>query len=325
MSSNPNESYYMTDLALEAAQRLRGERGGDVPGVTVNELNMEGISVTRVQVTEQGAQNIGKAPGNYITIHAPELKYRNPKYSQRVSAVLSQELQRLLPLPQNAQVFVVGLGNWRAIADSLGPRVASKVYVTRHLAEFLPAQLVGGLRPVSSLSPGVLGITGIETTEVVYSVVQQLKPAALIAVDALAAMDIERIMTTIQIGDSGIHPGSGLGTKRMGLTRETLGIPVIAIGVPTVVHAVTIAANTIDLLVRTMAQQVQYMRFMQPMAAINKRDLIQQVLGEAIGNLVVTPKEVDVDIEEVAKVIAGGLNGALHPGIEESEVMDYLR
>lgn len=320
-----NSNYHLTDLALEAAQRLRGEGKGDVPGVTVNELDVQGISVTRVQVTDEGSHSIGKAPGNYITIHAPELKYRKPRYSQQVSAVVTQETQRLLPLSPNAQVFVVGLGNWRAIADSLGPRVAAKVYVTRHLGQFLPPELAGGLRPVSSLSPGVLGITGLETTEVIHSIVRQMKPDALIAIDALAAMDVERIMTTIQIGDSGIHPGSGLGTKRLGLTRQTLGIPVIAVGVPTVVHAVTIAANTIDLLVRTMAQQVQYMRFMQPMAAINKRDLIQEVLGEAIGNLVVTPKEVDVDIEEVARVIAGGLNGALHPGIEQSEVMDYIR
>ncbi|NPV71694.1 MAG: GPR endopeptidase [Firmicutes bacterium] len=319
------EGHLLTDLAIEATQRLRGQTGGDVPGVTVDEASLEGISITRVHVTDMGSQNIGKAPGNYITIEAPHLKHRNPAYSQQVSQVIAQELQRILPLPGPAHVFVVGLGNWRAIADSLGPRVASKVLVTRHLGEFLPPDLVQGLRPVSALSPGVLGITGIETTEIIHGIIQNLKPDAIIAIDALAAMDVERIMTTIQIADTGIRPGSGLGTKRPGLNRETIGIPVIAVGVPTVVHAVTIAANTIDLLTRTMAQQVQYMRFMQPFAAINKRDLIQEVLSGVVGNLVVTPKEIDMYIEEVAKVIGGGLNGALHPGIEESEVMDYLR
>ncbi|MCR4398850.1 MAG: GPR endopeptidase [Firmicutes bacterium] len=325
MNSTGKDGTPTTDLALEAAERLRGERRGDVPGVTVDELTVEGIAVTRVTVTDQGSQNIGKAPGTYVTVEAPELKQRNPTYSQQVSKVIARELERMLPVPRDAEVLVVGLGNWRAIADSLGPRVASKVYVTRHLGQFLPPDLVAGLRPVSSLSPGVLGITGIETTEVVHGVVEHVKPGALVAVDALAAMDVGRIMTTVQIADSGIHPGSGLGTKRLGLTRQTLGIPVVAVGVPTVVHAVTIAANTIDLLVRTMARQVEYMRFMQPMAAINKRDLIQDVLGDVVGNLVVTPKEIDIEIEEMAKVIAGGLNAALHPGIEETEIMDYIR
>src|SRR5690606_1875453 len=167
-----------------------------------------------------GEQPIGKPAGNYVTIDAPQLRRRNRELQEQVGKILVEQLGKLFTLKENDTVLVVGLGNWNATPDALGPRVVEKLMVTRHLREFVPADVAGGLRAVAAFAPGVLGTTGIETAEVILGIVERIKPAVVICIDALAARSVERIGTTIQIADTGIAPGGGIGNKRQALNRE---------------------------------------------------------------------------------------------------------
>ena len=305
-----------TDLALEAIGTSQ-----PLPGVQVQEERGQGYVVTRVTVTSpEAARRLGKPPGRYVTIESPGFRKRDRELQERVANVLARELAAMLPDRPDASFFVVGLGNWNATPDSLGPEVVHRLLVTRHLQDYVPEDLKGGLRSVAALAPGVLGLTGIETGDVIRGIVQQIRPDMVIAVDALAARNIERIMTTIQIADTGIYPGSGVGNHRAAVTRETLGIPVIAIGVPTVVHAHTIAYDTLDALTRSLQSQSTLFRTLGQMPEPDKRRLIEEVLGPAVGDLMVTPKEIDVFVEEMATVVASGLNAALHPRLDEIDL-----
>lgn len=300
-----------TDLAVEAV--------GTVPidGIRMEQTEEEGVRVNRVQVqTPKAGEQIGKAPGRYITLDAPDLRLRERKTQERVAAIIGRELRGLLGLPKEAPVFVVGLGNWRATPDALGPRVVENLMVTRHLWDHVPPDMRGDLRPVSALAPGVLGITGIETWDIISSIVDRIRPAAVIAVDALAAADLQRIVTSVQLADTGIHPGSGVGNRRAAITRQTLGVPVIAVGVPTVVHAVTIASQTIDLLVERLRSESRFYELLDGMAGEEKHGLIQEILSPAVGDLMVTPKEIDILIEDMAYLVAAGINQALHPNAD---------
>jgi spore protease len=200
--------------------------------------------------------------------------------------------------------------------------------VTRHLLEYVPEQVDAGVRPVCAVAPGVLGITGIETGEIVKGIVDKVKPDVIIAIDALASRKMERVNTTIQIADTGISPGSGVGNKRMELSRTTLGIPVIAIGVPTVVDAATMANDTIDLVLDSMIKQApkgsEFYNMLNSIDRNEKYQMIQEVLQPYVGNLIVTPKEIDDAVEKIGKVIANGLNIALHKGITLNDVNRYL-
>jgi len=220
---------------------------------------------------------------------------------------------------------VIGLGNWNATPDALGPNVVNSTMATRHLYTYAPEAVGEGLRPVCALAPGVLGITGIETAEIIKGVVDRVKPDYIIAVDALAAANISRISTTIQIADTGISPGSGLGNKRIGINQESMGVPVIAIGVPTVVHASVIINEALaklnelwsnNMLMATCAQNIN-------------PDLTQQLSGTMFqafeGNLVVTPKEIDDLILNVGKIIAAGITQAAHPGINKENYHRYMQ
>jgi spore protease len=246
---------------------------------------------------------------------------------EEVAQVFVQEIHNIMPLGDEAQVFVAGLGNWQATPDSLGPRVVGQLLVTRHLQEFVPPELRGCLRSVSAMAPGVMGLTGIETGEIIWGVTERIRPDVVLAIDALAARSADRILTTIQLADTGIHPGSGVGSNRVGITKETLGVPVIAIGVPTVVHASTIAHDTIELLVDKFRDQAQFYDIVREMDGSDKRELIAEVLAPTLGDLMVTPKEIDVLILEMSKVLAGALNAALHPkmDLEHQDITDYLQ
>src|SRR5690606_32007024 len=238
---------------------------------------------------EQGQAQVGRPPGNYVTVEAPDLFKRNPDFQEQVATAVADELLRVLRLEPEDHVFVVGLGNWNATPDALGPRVVDRLLVTRHLRDYVPEDIRGRLRPVSALAPGVLGITGIETSEIIRGIVDRVKPKAVIAIDALAARGLDRILTTVQIADTGIHPGSGVGNHRAGITRETVGVPVIAIGVPTVVHAVTIATQTVDLLAERLRHRESIYKVLSGMSADEERALIDEVLGPTVGDLMVTP------------------------------------
>ena len=194
---------------------------------------------------------MGKMIGHYVTFEVPELRKQDTGLQDRVATKLAQEFAAFLDrigIGKDANVLIVGLGNWNVTPDALGPIVVENALVTRHFFELMPDQVAPGYRNVSAIAPGVLGITGIESSDVVQGIVERAKPDVVIAIDALASKALERVNTTIQIADTGIHPGSGIGNKRRGLTKEILGVPVIAIGVPTVVYASTIVNNTIDLM-----------------------------------------------------------------------------
>jgi spore protease len=312
-----------SDLAVEATAAVRGDAHTEIPGVRMHEERSDAATVSWVEVfSPEGEQVIGKPIGNYITIDSPGLRRRNRELQEQVGKVLVDQLAKLLNLGAKESVLVVGLGNWNATPDALGPRVTSKLMVTRHLHDYVPADVAGGLRKVAAISPGVLGITGIETAEIIHGIVEHVKPSVVIAVDALAARSVERIGTTVQLADTGINPGSGIGNQRKGLNKNTLGVPVIAIGVPTVVHASTIAHDTMEALHTQFQGQKAFFQLFN--SHEERREMINQVISPAVGELVVTPKDIDDLIEDMAKVIAGALNAVLHTSVGSQDLLRYL-
>lgn len=313
-----------TDLALESREIYQKGRAEEVPGVEVDTESQQGITITRVKVTTlEGSEAMGKPIGNYITLEVPELNDNINDVSKRTSNALANEIRNIAKMKDDASVLVVGLGNWNVTPDALGPKVVSQIAVTRHLIEYAPEYIEKGVRAVCSLAPGVLGITGIETGEIIKGVVEKIKPNLIIAIDALASRKMERISTTIQVADTGISPGSGVGNKRMGLNYITLGVPVLAIGVPTVVDAVTVANDTLDLMVDTMLKQSEqgseFYKLLNNMSGEDKSQLVREVLSPYVGDLVVTPKEIDSIISNISEVVADGINIAIHGTIENAE------
>jgi spore protease len=318
-----------TDLAIEAREMYKKEKQQEIPGVKVDVSENRGVKVTRVEIVEEvGARVMGKPMGNYVTIESKEIKNRNKDVYEDTSRAVAQELSRITKVDRNSTTLVVGLGNWNVTPDSLGPKVISHLMVTRHIFEYLPEQVDEGVTPVCALSPGVLGITGIETGEIIEGLVNRIKPDRVIAIDALASRRLERINTTIQISDTGISPGSGVGNRRKELSKQTLGVPVIAVGVPTVVDAATMANDTIDMMVDSMIQQSEegqeFYEVLKKMKGEDKYNLIREVLTPYVGNLVVTPKEIDDMIRDMSKILANGLNIFLHPSIDPNDVDRYI-
>ncbi|MCL6449804.1 MAG: GPR endopeptidase [Acetobacteraceae bacterium] len=314
----PEQFGVRTDLAVEAREAV-----GDVPGVEVQEEKRERFTVTRVEVkSPEGEQRLGKPRGRYVTIEAYGLRNRNRALEEEVGAVLAAELGRLLPSDGLAPL-VAGLGNWDATPDALGPRVVDQLLVTRHLGHSAPPELRGRLRPVCAIAPGVLGTTGIETAELLAGVVARVRPSMVIAVDALAARSLNRLLTTIQVTDTGIHPGSGVAQGRPGISAQTLGVPVLAIGIPTVVHALTIVGEAIEALSEELSRAAGGEGLMR-ITPEAKQGLVDRVLGPQVGHLMVTPKEIDAYVGDLARMVAGALNRALQPGVEMEVIGRYV-
>jgi len=285
-----------TDLAAESYAQCSSQ----LQGIRSHTRKYDSFEVNTINVdTADAAQRLHKPQGTYATIDCKTLPSVSGEAQNNISCRIAAILSDMLP--QNAEVLVVGLGNRFLTADALGPRVVEKIYVTRHLN-------ADNMRSVCAVAPGVLGITGVETAEVVKGLVEHVRPGAVIAVDALAAAACERIATTIQITDSGITPGSGIGNHRKGLTYETLGIPVIAIGVPLVVFASTIASEAFELIDNYE----------------NGSDMPAILAKGPLGEMVVTPKEIDELVMRIATTIAMGLNKALHPEISASELISLM-
>jgi len=311
---------FRTDLAIEA-HRDAQKASRRLSGVRADERTEDGITISEVVVeTPEGAEAVGKPVGRYVTFESRQLRRHDREHAAAVGKHLSRVLVDMLPAGEGlSEALVVGLGNWQATPDALGPRVVSRLLVTRHLRSVVPAEVQRNMRPVAALAPGVLGITGIETGEMVRAVVDRLQPGFVIAIDALAARSVERIASTIQVADTGIQPGSGVGNHRAALNRETLGVPVLAIGVPTVVHAITIARDTIQGLIEELKEDVQFYEVLDELYDKQRDALIAHVLGESVGDLMVTPKEIDAQIEDLSRLIAGALNTSLQPGIDIGE------
>ncbi len=319
-----------TDLAIEAREFYnKQENRGDIPGVEVDVDKQEDVTITRVKVVEEvGARMIGKPRGNYITIEVPKLKDNDKDLQDEVGRLLAKEVGSIVKLNDQSVILVVGLGNWNVTPDALGPRVIEHLLVTRHIKEYIPDQIDEGVRSVCAVAPGVLGITGIETSEIIRGIVDRVKPDLVIAIDALASRKMERVSTTIQLADTGINPGSGVGNNRKELSRESMGVPVVAVGVPTVVDAATMASDTIDMVIDSLIDESpkngEFYNMLKDMDRTEKYKLINEVISPSIGNLMVTPKEIDRLIDDIAIIIANGLNLALHPSIGPEDIDRYL-
>jgi spore protease len=319
-----------TDLAVEAREIYKKDSGREVPGVEVDTNNEdEGINVATVRIVDNdGAKIMGKPIGTYITMEVPGVKHYDADFHDKLSKSVAKQLVKMVDIKQDSTTLVVGLGNWNVTPDALGPKVISKLMVTRHLKQYMPESIDEGINPVCAVSPGVLGLTGIETAEIIQGIVSKVKPDLIIVIDALASRKVERVVTTIQMGDTGISPGSGVGNKRMELTKKTLGVPVVAIGIPTVVDAATMANDTIDLMIDNLIEQAKDNKdFYNMLKGINKDEkyfMIREILNPYVGNMMVTPKEIDSLIEDMSKIIANGINIALHPAVELKDVNRYI-
>lgn len=289
-----------TDLAMEA-EALQQENGA-LPGVRAFREQRGGFFVTEVEITDaRGEQALSKPRGRYITLELDALLRREENAFCEAAELLARELRGLLHLENNGNYLVVGLGNRDITPDAVGPEAVDCVMVTRHLTQRMPRDFAA-FRPVCALCSGVLGTTGMESSDLIRAVVQQLRPNAVIVIDALASREPQRLCRTVQLSDTGIVPGSGVGNARQAINRETLGVPVIAVGVPTVVDAATL---TVDLAARAGA-------------ALERTDF-----GEA-GRMIVTPRDIDKNVRDIAKLIGYGLNLALHDGLTVADVDMFL-
>lgn len=319
-----------TDLAVEAREMYKKDNKREVPGVEVSEDHEEeGINITTVKVLDEvGSKIMGKDIGTYITMEIPGMRHYDADFQDILSKSFAKQLSKVINIKKDMSAMVVGLGNWNVTPDALGPRVISKLMVTRHLKKYMPDQIEEGINPVCAISPGVLGITGIETAEIVQGAVSKVKPDIMIVIDALASRKFERLATTIQIGDTGLSPGSGVGNKRMAFTKASMGIPVIAIGIPTVVDGATMANDAIDLIIDNLIEQSKKNKELFKMInSINKDEkymMIKELLNPYIGDLMVTPKEIDTLIDDAAKIIANGINISLHSGIGLNDINRYI-
>lgn len=290
-----------TDLALEARESVE-EAKKEVRGVEIEESFDEKteIKVTTVMIrTKNAARDLGKPIGTYITLEAPAMLEADEDYHREISEALSEQLKSVIPNREEEQsVLVVGLGNREVTADALGPHVVDNLFVTRHvILEYGKAAYNRNkMNLVSSIVPGVMAATGMETAEIVKGVVKQTKPDVVIVIDALAARSTKRLNRTVQITNTGIHPGSGVGNHRSALTEESLGVPVIAIGVPTVVDAATIVNDALEKAANTFGEQ--------------------QAFTE-LSNMYVTSKDIDATIKRLSFMISEAINMTLDAEFEE--------
>lgn len=292
---------YRTDLALESKQLYDEEnesRGADIPGVrSETKVYDEDIKVTTIEILdERGMMALGKPSGKYITLEVEGLIDGKEGVKERASRALGKELMKLIPFKYDLKTLVVGIGNDKVTPDALGPYTASKVKVTRHLFLIYEADGDYDMSCVSGFIPGVMGSTGIETAEIIKKAIDISEPEVVVIVDSLAARDISRVNTTIQLNDVGISPGRGMGNMRTELSKETLGRRVIAIGVPTVIDASTLIADA-----------------MFEMG--HRDDDVIRYVEENEHDLVVTSTDIDLVIKDFSDIIANGINITLHPGI----------
>lgn len=336
---NLNNINIRTDLVLENI--VKGNYNNNI-----NEKEINNIKITTIKVDESISKDINRKKGNYITLEFADTT--NYEDRENIGKCLEKEITNILNINNiNAkdECLILGLGNQKSTPDSLGPRVIDKIMVTRHLFE-LNTNVKEGIRKVSAIAPGVMANTGIETYDIITSIINKIKPKFIIVIDALASSSIDRINKTIQITDTGIHPGSGVGNNRKEISKETLNIPVIAIGVPTVVDSATIVSDTITYLFKhlsyiknnyhqnkliftrnkkyidkiknndlTEKEKKELSGIIGELNENEKKELINEVLTSINYNLIVTPKEIDFLVDKLSEVISGSLNNSLHDSV----------
>ena len=317
-----------TDLALEAREAITNEQSPEVDGVVYKTEKDDIMEITTVDIeNDTGSQLMGKPVGTYITIESEFMRDNDIHAQKKITEALSQKLGELIKPEKHKKALIVGLGNWNVTPDALGPKVVNRILVTRHILESIPEDIRNSVGNVAAVSPGVLGITGIETAEIIKGITQKAKPDVIIAIDALAARSVSRINSTIQLSDTGISPGAGIGNCRTPLNEETMGVPVIAVGVPTVVDAATLVNDTFDGILTSMLEKNSYesqtAKSIKHICDEDKFDDILSALEPYSGNMFVTPKEVDAVIERLSDIIANALNMVLHPVIDIEDVKNF--
>lgn len=280
---------------------------------------LEDCTITTVEIiNEIGSKIMNKEIGKYITLESDLMKFDDDDSREKVINYLKDELIEIFGTDQSKKTLIIGLGNWNITSDALGPRAVSKTLVTRHIFKNYNKDYDDDFSEVAALSPGVMGITGIETVEIVKSIVDKIKPDRVVAIDALASRKMDRVNSTIQISTGGIAPGGGVGNKRKALDKSYLGVDVIAIGVPTVVDAATLTIDVLDLaidnLIEVSQENSEFYKMLTKLKEEEKYQLIKDSLDPYDKNLIVTPKDIDETIENLAIIISEGLNRSLHPG-----------
>ena len=284
-----------TDLAMEARELWRENAGETtkLPGVRAREHTAKGISTTVVEILDgRGVRCLGKPVGTYVTLELEKNLLREPIGFQRAAGKLGKELAAMIP--KTGSVLVVGLGNEAVTPDSIGPQCLRHLVITRHLGHHFPQ-----LRSVSAIAPGVLGVTGLESVEVVRGVVERSKPSCVVVVDALAARRMERLCNTVQLADTGITPGSGVGNSRGAFDRDSLGVPVIAVGVPTVVTVSTLLEDVCP----------------------NQEEIGREFSDPS---MVVSPKDIDARAAQISKFLGYGLSMGLHRGLCVEDISCFI-
>lgn len=318
-----------TDLALESREIYKQRNNRDADGVVVEEEEINGVKINKVKITnELGSGKLGKPIGTYITLDIPEFTAYDGELMDNVSNVFGKILKQLVNVKKDDKVLVIGLGNWNVTPDALGPKVVDGIMITRHLSEVMPDIMEEGMVSVAAIAPGVLGITGIETLEVIKSLVERIEPTVVICIDALAARRIERVNRTIQISNTGIAPGAGVGNHRKAINKAELGVDVIAIGVPTVVDASTIANDAMDMVLDNLIHEAEegkeFYNMLKNIDRSGKEALIREVLTPYVGDLIVTPKEVDLIITSLSKIISNGINIAVQPNMTVEDINKFM-
>lgn len=287
---------FRTDMAIERRDLYKNANKieNEISGIECEEENIEDIKVTRVKITnKEGEEALQKPIGNYITIDTKKIHNISEDKENKIIEIFSNELKSLIEkhIKKEDEVLIVGLGNLNAAPDALGSKVVENIEITRHVKLYLPKAIDKSVRSISAFTPGVLGLTGIETLEVVKGIVDNIKPKLVIAIDSLCSKNIDRINKSIQLCDTGIVPGGGVGNKREELSKSTLGVPVIAVGVPTVLDAATIVLEALDVC------DVSY----------NEDDVISKMKLNNF-NFIVTPKEIDELIDNMSMIVSEGIN-----------------
>lgn len=308
---------FRTDMADERKDIYKKQNNitNEIEGINVENESKEEVEISRVKIiNEAGEKALAKPIGNYITLDIKNMKVIDREKIEAVSQILSDELRKVIAqhVSNTEDILVVGLGNIYVTPDALGPKVVPEIDVTRHILHYMPNAIPEGTRPVSAISPGVLGTTGIETMEILKGIVDNIKPKMLIVIDALASRSIERISSSIQIADTGIVPGAGVGNTRKEISKRTLGIPVIALGIPTVVESAVLVNDCLDLFITKLQEEAKSNDYLNKLKEQDNYEEIKEALIPNNYNMIVTPKEIDELIENMKDIVARGINFAVN-------------
>ena len=307
---------FRTDMAVERRDLYRKANHieNEIDGVECEEEKIEDIAITRVKISNrQGEEALKKPVGNYITIDVKKINNIETEKEDKIIEVIAKELASIVEkhIGKQEEIMIVGLGNLYSTPDSLGSRVVNEVEITRHIKLYLPQYIDENTRSISAISPGVLGTTGIESAEIIRGIVDKIKPKMILAIDSLCSKNVSRINKSIQISDTGIVPGGGVGNARDELSEKSLGIPVIAIGVPTVVEMASITNDCLDLFIEDLQKKAESNEVLNKLKDEDNYQKIKDALIPNDYNFIVTPKEIDELIDAMKDIIARGINEAL--------------